>query len=735
MEAELTQLRAQLEEAERRRQEAERTREEEQRRRVEEQRKREEAERAAASAVKQNLVEFLEGCHCLSTRIKVVTEVSAATGGSTTNPTYRLFPQRILPWQQFATFQHEFWDLLPKGSPLWSDRAYPSAADLDFVGKQIDPIGSENELRLFQRLTLERRVQEVLERINNDSDLGERLLSNGKVSFENQESFRGEEVTVLGQAMEGLSVDIASDKRPRNTRADQFCVVRSRNGIARPVVAIEYKAPHKLTIDEIWTGLRDEIWPERDVIDRTDDTYEFLCKNLMAAVITQLFSYMIDKGVRYGYVCTGEAFIFMCIPDDPTEVYYSVNVPNRDYTEDQANRLERTAVSQVLAFIYQALQDEQPDQAWMQAARSRLRRWKVEFIDELQKIPITQRKSRDASSYQPSEWAPSTRRSPIALRRRCRPADAATPTEGSDRDSEDGDMPSPTPNVQTRSKAAAAAAQRARPSAQSGPGSGRGQPPHAASSRSIPAIERQPYCTHQCLRGLSTGSPIDESCPNAAAHGGKHISHAAFIQLLLQQLTIDKGSNADCCAIGVHGSRGALLKICLTSYGYTFVAKGVKAENLEHLENETQIYNRLDCLQGEYVPVCCGRIDINPPFYYEGAKLRHLLLMSWAGQSLVALAREETTSSTFVKHCLELANRALAVIHQQQVFHGDVMPRNMLYDKEAKKLMIVDFERSKLRDDERKVLGELSPNRNRKVESSPNKTDPDCFAKEMGGVV
>jgi len=79
-------------------------------------------------------------------------------------------------------------------------------------------------------------------------------------------------------------------------------VVRSRNGIARPVVAIEYKAPHKPTIDEIWTGLRDEIWPERDVIDRTDDTYEFMCKNLMAAVITQLFSYMIDKGVRYGYI-------------------------------------------------------------------------------------------------------------------------------------------------------------------------------------------------------------------------------------------------------------------------------------------------------------------------------------------------------------------------------------------------------------------------------------------------
>lgn len=101
----------------------------------------------------------------------------------------------------------------------------------DFVEKQIDPIGSENKLRFLQRLALECRVQKGVERMNSDSDMGERLLSNGRVSFENQESFQSEEVTVLGQAMEGLSVGNASKIWPRNTCADQFCVVRSRNGI------------------------------------------------------------------------------------------------------------------------------------------------------------------------------------------------------------------------------------------------------------------------------------------------------------------------------------------------------------------------------------------------------------------------------------------------------------------------------------------------------------------------
>ena len=38
---------------------------------------------------------------------------------------------------------------------------------------------------------------------------------------------------------------------------------------------------------------------------------------LVAAVITQLFSSMIRKGIQWGYVFVGEAIIFLYIPDDP----------------------------------------------------------------------------------------------------------------------------------------------------------------------------------------------------------------------------------------------------------------------------------------------------------------------------------------------------------------------------------------------------------------------------------
>jgi hypothetical protein len=53
---------------------------------------------------------------------------------------------------------------------------------------------------------------------------------------------------------------------------------------------------------------------------------------------------MIDREVEYGYVCTGEAFIVGHIPDDPTAYHYNVNIPGEDYSMDNENRLERTAV-------------------------------------------------------------------------------------------------------------------------------------------------------------------------------------------------------------------------------------------------------------------------------------------------------------------------------------------------------------------------------------------------------
>ncbi|KAL3248003.1 hypothetical protein ABHI18_012199, partial [Aspergillus niger] len=117
--------------------------------------------------------------------------------------------------------------------------------------------------------------------------------------------------------------------RRRNRRADQYCVHLVANERQIPVYAVEFKAPHKVTIPELVAGLH-PVDLDRDVIDQEGDTFEFYATRLVAAVVTQIFSYMIDSGVRYSYICTGEAFVLLHIPkDNPTIIQYFLCIPNQ----------------------------------------------------------------------------------------------------------------------------------------------------------------------------------------------------------------------------------------------------------------------------------------------------------------------------------------------------------------------------------------------------------------------
>jgi hypothetical protein len=64
------------------------------------------------------------------------------------------------------------------------------------------------------------------------------------------------------------------------------------------IMSIEYNAPHKFSLDNVVAGLDGEIQPVEDVINKEGESFGFNSKWLATAVITQLFSDMIRKGVR-----------------------------------------------------------------------------------------------------------------------------------------------------------------------------------------------------------------------------------------------------------------------------------------------------------------------------------------------------------------------------------------------------------------------------------------------------
>ncbi|KAL2129652.1 hypothetical protein VTI74DRAFT_7486 [Chaetomium olivicolor] len=749
MDDEIARLRRALEEERQRREEEQRRREEaesraseEQRRREEEQSRREKAEEVAEKSQPLRLESYLAACHTLSLAIEVVTDRSLTTQGDTTNPVGRVYPRQILPWNDFPARQEEIWNLLLEPS-FASRHIFPSQHQLDYVLSLNRPISSEHGLRSFQRDTVENAVQKLVDAVYENPVLRASIGLRGTVTFESHTNLGTidgslseppERAPLSGSsAGEAALAPSAAVRKPRRgakgkgkgNRADQFCIYRTSDGANIPTTAIEYKAPHKLSKEELVTGLVSEIQPERDVINRDGDGFAFAAKALATAVVTQLFSYMVGKGIQYGYVCTGEAFVFLHIPDDPAMVYYYVCVPNQDVLNDDENRLHRTAVAQVFAFIVQALRTSPPPMSWHDAATG-LDTWAVEYDDVLSKIPPSIRKDKSrVSPYKPQRWR-GFKRSPIRTRSYCSQID----TKGHSRDDDDEEGTPPSPSMDrlaTRSGKKAATSGTSSGERQGQRGRGGGRQGRDVQQR----IQDQPYCTHQCLLGVVSGGPIDQTCPNAGRHGSRHISLVEFRCFLQAQLAKDRGPDADSTPLYLSGSVGSLFKVLLSAYGYTLVAKGVETGNLGRLSHEKDIYDQMHHTQGKHIPVCLGLIDLVLPFYLDGREFKHFLLLSWAGRPL-----SKCIDGISKTRAIYLTNKAYTELHRLQVLHLDAEPRNILYDAISGTLMVIDFERAEFRG--RQPLGLVSPNgqgRKRKRGLMVQKQGTDDFTEELESAV
>lgn len=221
---------------------------------------------------------------------------------------------------------------------------------MEYVKSLLKPISSELGLRDFEH-DVENAVLKLLGRAYMDPLLLRKLGLQGIVTFESHTNLGNTDDSWFKKLRcRGAAAPASAPKpkavfkprrkaRGKGNRADQFCIYRTRDGQNFPVLAIEYKTPHKLTVDEIVAGLKSEIQPERDVINKDGQGFDFTARRLAAAIITQLFSYLIGKGIQYGYVCTGEAFIFLYIPYDPSTVYFSICVPNQDVMDDDETKL------------------------------------------------------------------------------------------------------------------------------------------------------------------------------------------------------------------------------------------------------------------------------------------------------------------------------------------------------------------------------------------------------------
>jgi len=121
------------------------------------------------------------------------------------------------------------------------------------------------------------------------------------------------------------------------------------------------------------------------------------------------------------------------------------------------------------------------------------------------------------------------------------------------------------------------------------------------------------------------------------------------------------------------------------------------------------MYDVLRSIQGIHVPVHLGSIDLATPYFYEGiCELVHMMFLSFGGKR--------------ISQCLTTGNRLLITkgvdnsakaIHSLGVLHKDLEPRNILWNEETGRVMVIDFERAEVVE-QRTGLGIISATRKRK---------------------
>ncbi|KAF2752644.1 hypothetical protein EJ05DRAFT_269824 [Pseudovirgaria hyperparasitica] len=737
----------------RRRKEAERAQEEAERAQEEAERAQEEAERARNNIEertrKTTLSEYLHTCHThLSLGFTVQTDASRSTQGNPDNAQRKLRPRYIRHWLDFEEQQEFIWAKL-QDSNFFQTRQFTSINTLEELGQSVGPrlCSSEPDLTFFQRLTVENPISEVVTAITDENELRKSFGLRGSVTFENHGNTLSSD-SQIEEAVQAMDISGAPRRSARlqslqhptppaqsaavgpkssRPRADQFCVYHVDSGdqsYRQPAYIIEYKAPHKVSLACICAGLQ-EMDLDEVVQVKDNEGVEAKLQRLVAAIIVQAFSYMIKIGVEYGCVCTGEAYIFLRVLDDPRTVYYHLSVPKHDVgletgwtpALDQPNCLHMTAVGRMLALTLMAIQSTPRSQKWKSDARSLLVPWEITYEELLDQVPTPERLTSD---YVPPSRTTQLRDCPIQLRPRpSRPSTSCSSPQPHDRSSSDTEPDPDTPAPATRRHASRRANQER---------SSRTKTTAGRTGASNQGKERQ-YCTSECLRGLLVRGPLDHKCPNVKAHG-RHthqIDRSAFLRLMHEQLSRDLDHDVDC--LRIHGSRGVLFRICLTSHGYTVAAKGTPAEFICHLKHEAAVYDCLRSIQGKHVPVHLGNIDLTQPYEYDGiAELTHMMFMSFGG---VKVSRGILSNHLAEIH--KQVERAIGSIHEHWVLHRDLTLRNLLWKSAERKVVVIDFERALVLE-ARSPLEELSPNRKRKRQTDKRSTrgapGPAAFMQE-----
>ncbi|KAJ6436762.1 hypothetical protein O9K51_10728 [Purpureocillium lavendulum] len=694
-------------------------REKEQERREKEQERREKEEEQRKNR-KTTLEEYLHNCHVHLYQKLMLADKSKSSTGLATRVDGKYYPKWLRPWNNFTNYQRQrhFEDIKRVCGERRLFNQESTTIDIGITVSR-NQAGNENAIDRFEKLAVEDPVWDVLAPVWEEGGehrqyafMGLRFSNNIRDFTQPSDDSQVRDIDVI-QARQvrrrrtGTSKRAAPVQGRKNPplQPDGWGIRTRLDGEEILAFVYDYKAAHKFALEYLKAALtKERLFMEVIELTNSDqykkdtelrDTEKQEARIAMA--LTQVFNYMVWYGVAYGYVAAGKSLVFLHFDRaEPQTLYYHLCVPDEAVGEarggDWADRVSYTAVAQLASFCLLSVQSEALKghllDAALQKAKKELATWGEPYEDAARLLEAPGENSPSASSSRGtdgsvfrSKAAPATREYPLRSKSSCM-ALAVLPRD-SDEDEEDGPEGHPR-HIGTKTDAY---------EEKEGPSSGSSEDRDVETSGSGPTKQ---YCTQACLLSLKTGGDLDDKCPNMLSHrivkgATRHpIAASEFTRLVGERLR--RNPYEDCEALdgrGKAGAIGVLFKLELAPYGYTFVGKGTLSCYLRRLEHESRVYARLNRLQGKVVPVHLGMVQLAQGYVLPGgARVMHMMLMSWGGEEM---------SDANVSDLKAEVRRSSQEVWAEGVYHGDERDPNLLWNNERRRVMLVDFDRAKLR--------------------------------------
>ncbi|KAJ5335850.1 uncharacterized protein N7506_005786 [Penicillium brevicompactum] len=673
----------------------ERQRQEEERRKQAEEREKQQRERNQRTT----FAELLRFCHSLLSRPLRVETPSRSTTGSIPPPTGKYCPTRLALWTDCSARQQKIYSSVCNYLQATEEaraRLFTPLIALEEDARRfgLRPISSEQGLENYERIAVEDHVRDIIaELCKIDAARDEFGLGDG-IWFDNH--------TNSFNPRGGNDANASQPSGIHHPRPDQFCIHRVDGNTNTLLTTVEYKPPHKLSVEALRVGLREmDLWKcmvrSNKITTDHAEKLKYNAERLVCSAIVQEYHVMIQEGLEYSYVTNGVARVLLRVPyNDPSTLYYFLCDPN----SEQSPQEPTTSIARVLCLCLMAFRSPVRDQEWRNTAQSRLPLWTTSFDYARSQIPkeVLQQiaphsdstnseyvSPEPSSDYQPSspplESPTAGRRVPTRSQASCAPSDVRHRTQSPESSGSDSNQATGRKRgfSQVTSSPSAQRAARQRET-------GKDQGSHSKRHNTQ-------FCTQRCLLGLQTGGFLDDCCPNVKLHrrGQDFIKHPINSEDLMRLLKAQLDENIDrCIPLGNCGAYGAPFKLICATYGYVVIGKGTTSGLWKEVSREAQVYEILRKAQASAVPVFLGTIDLAKIYFLHGAgEIRHMLVMSWGGDSTATM---ELTPE-LLKH-IHKSNKEIKALG---IFHEDLRPDNVLWNEELKRALIIDFHRSTLR--------------------------------------